>query len=329
MNPISLNIPESEYDNMLLSGRLSAEAEGLLARELNKWPSVAVFGREKTGQVMERILGERFAGYTDTRDLALNPALVADAVVLATGPAHYQEVLATLKKAGLGGMPTILPFTTEQELDIRLIIESQPRSGTHYTLKNMLKRGDLGFASAFEERDSKVTPDGLVSYRPGDHPGGYVAKAHFAKNLHFPAYRFVPVMFLVSYFFDTYCSWGKLLIKAKDENDYRLLSHSTEWSILKGHFSLHCKWLDYIRDKFLVRYEDYFTDFEKTVRRIEGFCGLTLPDFEPPRPNPERCYWSGDYAARMDQEVYATLRETFSPYIERYYPEKLPLPENI
>jgi hypothetical protein len=128
----------------------------------------------------------------------------------------------------------------------------------------------------------------------------------------------------MSYVMDSYYSWGKILARKREPLDYKLRKDSKEWEILMGYIPQNREWLEYIGEKFHVRYEDYYVDFEATTQSIGKFLGQpSLNGFEKPRKNASRMYWSNEYHRLLDEEVFLTLRDEFYSQIARYWPEKL------
>jgi len=115
-----------------------------------------------------------------------------------------------------------------------------------------------------------------------------------------------------------------MLTDQANATDYRLTSLSKEWQILRGYIPLNKQWLQYVSDKFYVRYEDYYLDFDATLNRIARFIGISsLNGFEKPRKNKKRMYWSDNYHLYLEEEVLSSLLQEFYPYILQYWPEKI------
>ena len=109
-----------------------------------------------------------------------------------------------------------------------------------------------------------------------------------------------------------------------DAEAYRLQADSKEWQILQGFIQLNRRWLEYVASKVWIRYEDYYLDFKRNVDRIQHVLkGASLTDFERPRPNLGRMYWSDAYHKRLDETVFEHLRKEFFPFIEAFWPEKI------
>ena len=123
---------------------------------------------------------------------------------------------------------------------------------------------------------------------------------------------------------DSYYSWGEMISSESCTSDYVLRNDSKEWEILRSYIPLNKMWLQYISDKFYIRYEDYCLDFDKTIQRIADFISVSsLRGFEKPVRNKKRMYWSNNYHLFLDEEVFSTLVKEFYPFISQYWPEKL------
>ena len=165
--------------------------------------------------------------------------------------------------------------------------------------------------------------DKLFTYHQDPKVNGYVVKAHFTKPLYYPEYRYIKTAYQLSYLYDAYYSWGKLIAGMASKKDYKLREGSAEWEVLKGYIPSNRKWLDYIRDKFYIRYEDYYLDFENTLSRIETFIGEgEIKHFNPPRKNLQRMYWGQEYNRFLDQEVLVYLRHHFQSSLAYFWPER-------
>lgn len=321
MHLVNVGIPRHEYEAMVTTRRFTPQSRERLLEATGGLRSrgLILYGGKETGEAVLEALGDSVRQTVDSAYLK-DHELPDGPVVVATAPNHYQAVLENLERLGVND--TVLTLFAEDSLPVALIMETQPRSGTHYVIDNILNTTDLAYADIFGGRNLARSRDGLLGYTPG-HKGEFVAKAHFTRPLHYPAYRYCKTAFLFSYFFDSYHSWGKLLAAEGREEPYVLRSGSGEWSVLRGYFAQHAQWLDYITDKFHLRYEDFYHDFEGAVSRLGGFAGLDLTGFRPPRPNPCRSYWADNYGERFDEEVFRGLAQVFRPWIKRYYPEKL------
>ena len=217
----------------------------------------------------------------------------------------------------------IFHLFAENELNIRLIVETQPRSGTDYTMDNITKSLGLDYATVFHLQEGERTDDGLIWYIP-KRCKGYAVKTHFTNTLHYPQYRYCPTLFLLGYFPDTYYRWARMLanVPANEKDNYYLSSNAPEWATVKGYIPLHLQWLDYISDKTYIRYEDYFVDFETVMDTFEHIMGERPINFERPKRIRSRIYWTDTYQNIMDGEVWDFIETSFRYQVKRYYPEK-------
>ena len=318
----TIGIPLSEYDMILAAGGLTDAGREAVARFLEEQPfgRILIFGAATTGRAVREGLGDRFAGFVETSGLGDAAPGSGDCVLICTSPVHAAEVERALADSPLSGLPVFRLFG-DGEVDIRLIVETQPRCGTGYTMVNLTRSLGLGYASVFEGKGRRVSADGLFTYAPGA-GNGYAVKAHFTKTLHYPQYRYVPTVYVTGYFPDTYYRWARMIsgVADADRDNYYLSADSPEWGRVKGYVPLHCKWLDYIRSREYYRYEDYYSDFDGVMDRFERLLGQR-PAFEPPRVIAGRIYWSGDHDSLMDREVWDYLKRAFAEPERAYYPE--------
>ena len=94
--------------------------------------------------------------------------------------------------------------------------------------------------------------------------------------------------------------------------------------MLKNLFPRTKQWLSRIHDQFHIRYEDYILKFNEVLSSIYDFIGVPKEaNFDPPRPRTKRTYWTDEYSAFMDRNVFETIYNEFYPYLKMYYPEKV------
>lgn len=321
-----IGFPKSSYELMLGKESFnSSEKESILTfvteHSLTK---VVVFGASRTGRKLKDILGERFVDFVESGTLERLREFDYDAIMLATSPVHYNTVVEQLSRE-LGEKLSILVtlYSAENELPIACVVESQPCSGTHYTIDNLVRCLTLGQASVFKEGNLVPSQDERLFVEPGSPQDAYLVKSHFYSPLHYPEYRYAKTIFLVRYVFDCYHSWAQLLGGFRKSN-YRLTADSKEWQILRAYIPLNKRWLSYTMDKFVIRYEDYLTSFEDTRDKLASFLGgCDLSSFASPRRMDDRLYWSDQYLAHYDEIVFRTLFEEFAAEIEFFWPEKM------
>jgi hypothetical protein len=326
----NLKIPKEEYVHLLGSGKFNRSEANLIQEYVrsNGYERVVIFGSETTGMAIRQLLGKRFCCFMDSGNIDMLLDIDADAILLATSPVHYPTITETIKDIIPDkSLPIVTLFDTSESLKILLILETQPRSGTHYTMDNLIRNLGCKYASVFKDSaDQNLinTKDSKIFFTPGPEDTEYVVKAHFYQALHYPRYRFEKILFQISFLFDSYYSWGKLLSNAPAGVPYLLKSDSKEWATLKGFIKLNKQWLEYISDKYFLRYEDYYLNFEETINSISDIIGKgDLKGFERPYKNTNRMYWSDNYEKYLDKDVFHQLFNEFHPFISRYWPEKL------
>jgi len=329
MRTVHIELPAQEYAEVLSLKAFGAASHRKILNATEKYGScrMVVFGKGSTGHTVRDLLGERFLRFVDSETLSELKWLDFDAVLVATSPLHYPSVLRGLaENLPSKEVDAITIFGSSSDVDIALVLETQPRSGTHYTIDNLVRCLGLGYGSVFREDGNagfRRSRDGRFYYEYREDKRSYIIKSHFFQPLHFPEYRFAKTVFQVSYVFDSYYSWGRMLAMSPKSTAYRLLESSKEWSMLRSYIPLNRQWLSYVRDHFFVRYEDYYRDFNGTIRRISDFLGIPrLEGFAPPRPNMKRTFWSDGYHDLMDENVFLELLREFSEQIRFFWPEK-------
>ena len=76
-------------------------------------------------------------------------------------------------------------------------------------------------------------------------------------------------------------------------------------------------------DSIILRYEDFFLDFEKCAERLSRFVGGFTRPLPKPVKNPKRMYWTDAYTSCLDARAVNELFRIFGPATERFYPEKM------
>lgn len=320
----SVKIPVSEYEMLITTGACTAAARAALERFLEQtgYARILLFGASTTGEAVKEVIGERFAGFVDSATVGDARKDDGDCLLICTSPVHLEEVEKTIRSSALSEVPLFRLFG-DDPLNIRLIMETQPRCGTGYVMSNLCQALGLGYASVFRVSGGKTSSDGLVRYS-SDACAGHVVKAHFTKTLHYPQYRYVPKLFLIGYFYDTYYRWARMVsgIDPEHRDEYYLSADSPEWKRVKGYIPLHLQWLEYIKSRDYIRYEDFYTDFDRAMDVFARLLGEYPSGFERPRMIGSRMYWTDEYAPLMDDAVYRSLSEAFSNHMAFYYPEK-------
>ncbi len=320
--PICINIPVSVYDAINTTGKLPPQVCSSLLSCLTAhgFSRLLLFGSSRTGQAVKACLGQRFIGFVDTATLRNSDPANADGILITTAPIHIPQVIESLEKSPLTDLPVITLFGLEEK-NIRLILETQPRSGTDFTIKNLCRSLGLSYASTFTFPGGQLSQDGHLFYGP-DKGKGYIVKSHFTKPLYYPQYRYVPTLFLISFFIDTYYKWARMLAPETERTNYCLTADRPEWHIVRGFIPLHLKWLHYIADKTYIRFEDFHKDFDSVMDIIEKLLGKRPSGFIRPGNPSNRLYWSDSFSRCMEPEVKKALLDLFAEPIRVFYPEK-------
>ena len=174
-----IGIPPSAYDRINRTGELRPEDRLKVTRFVDDhdFRRLVLFGGSRTGRAVRACLGDRFSGFVDTASLASADPDLADAVLITTAPLHIDPIEESLRNSPLASKPVITLFSRER-LNIRLILETQPRSGTDFTIENLRRVLHLGYASPYSFSRSECTEDGLLAFEPGAN-NGYIVKSHF------------------------------------------------------------------------------------------------------------------------------------------------------
>ncbi len=319
---LSINLPVTSYQEISLQNQVPPELCHKIRSFIKGkgYSRVLLFGSGHTGQVVSNCIEEYFAGFIDTRSLNQAHQGKAEAILITTAPLHVRQVQETLSKSPLAELPTISLFAEEGK-NIRMILESQPRSGTDYLIENIRRTLDLDYASVYPFPNGMRRDDEHVFYGPKS-GRGYIIKTHFMRPLHYPQYRYVPHLFLISFFPDTYYKWARMIAPESDRPNYRLTPVRPEWQIISSYIPLHLRWLRYIAKLDVLRFEDFYLDFQGTIESLASLLGERPEGFIPPRTPSRRLYWREDFSKRMDPAMTHELLVRFREPICFFYPEK-------
>ena len=213
----NLRIPNEEYIHLLSSGKFKSRDSELIKEYVrsNGYERVVIFGSEITGMAIQKLMGKRFFCFMDSANINMHMDIDFDAILISTSPVHYSIITETIKNSiPERSFPIVTLFDISKSINVLLILETQPRSGTHYTLDNLIRNLGCKYATVFNEtanRNLVKTRDSKIFFTPAAEDADYVIKAHFYQTLHYPQYRFENVLFQISFLFDSYYSWGKML----------------------------------------------------------------------------------------------------------------------
>ncbi len=331
MNIIRCEYPLYYYDlainNNKLDERIINDIHEIL-KGFSQLERIIIFGKSITSTLICRELDNMYnIIIVDSSDFLCH-IKNNDVVIIATSPFHYKNIINAIKNV-VKDITIVLLFQTDESSRIEVIVESQPRSGTHYLINNLQLSLQLHFASVFYDRGLVPSKDKLWFHEKGDY-SGFIVKSHFTKPLYYPAYRYIKTIYLLRYFFDSYYSWAKLIYIENNKitnklNNYFFKIDSLEWQLLEGYIELHKKWLFFIKDKFFIRYEDFYLKFNSIVSKLQSFLQRKINNFEYPdiKLKEGKMYWEDNYLQLMDEKIYLKIKKEFSPFIKMYYPEKI------
>ena len=156
---------------------------------------------------------------------------------------------------------------------------------------------------------------------------------------HHDALEPIPRIVLIGFPLDTYYSEGIIYSDTVSLNDpapsvsrrhapgYVYRYDTPEWRFLEPRTVKNAVWLNQLgesEDELLIRYEDFFLDFDATAARIERFVGGFLAPMPRPILNAKRTYWTERYAEAFDPAALDVLCSLFAKSIRRFYPERWP-----
>ena len=228
-----------------------------------------------------------------------------------------------------------------------LALVTQMRAGTHYmcaalrvALAATLYRpgdGDRDGHRYAQMSDDEIRK-GLYGEAPIDLPPAESERTVYFSHYyhtHHAALGPLPRIFLIGFPFDSFYSDGVVFsdstysagpsgARARAAG-YVFRFDSKEWRFLEPYMHQNARWLAEIAESdtaLIVRYEDFFLDFDATASRLSRFVGGFVRPLPQPLRNAKRCYWTERYDEAFDERAFAALGEIFAPAIERFYPER-------
>lgn len=228
---------------------------------------------------------------------------------------------------------------TKTRRQLKLILETLPRSGTHWTMRWICKQTGLNFASVFDSlppneprmSNGKFTPTPIshkaltLYFSENTNSRGYIVFSHYSQPV--PLWLSgdeIPRIRQICYPYDfvrslAWANGGK--IDSKEE--FYLSYDNKHWKEIK---SLYFKNLDWFFDhsyESYIRLEDYHNDCNSVISRINEITQqelqLVIPEV---RINKDRLYFIDNYEKYMDQRIFEEITDFFNPVLERFYPEK-------
>jgi hypothetical protein len=217
---------------------------------------------------------------------------------------------------------------------IDVVLETFPRSGTHFIMNNLIKNKNFGCSTIYknELQYKSEFPAGFEYYNSIyfslPKKRNYILKTHLFKTLE-NSTCFKQNYFrlnLVSYPLDAVYSWGHMSHSTHHKGtkkkyiDYILYWDSPEWhQIIK----LIPVLVQRLRDcSTIFRYEDLATTENKSTIFLTKTLGLNK--IENFNPNKKRIFYSHDFSNRFDDKVLDYLINIFSYFIKNFYPNLRP-----
>ena len=219
---------------------------------------------------------------------------------------------------------------------IILILETQPRSGTHYTIDNLKQCiPDCGYCTVFEnELENKGHKKPIVdevNYKKiyferrtkgvkGKPFKRYILKTHFFNTVEM---SYVPKVKLFCYPYDTYWNWA-CKIQGGNYEDFKLTGANDFWNIWTMEKMVeNCCWLNQI-EKNYIRYEDYLLAPEKNITVFNNIIDWKMLDIDwskwvrAEKLN-YRLYWDEKYRERYGVAIKNYMKTVFATAMLRHY----------
>lgn len=222
-----------------------------------------------------------------------------------------------------------------------LALITQMRAGTHYLCAGLRVAMEATIYRPDRERWFIVMDDEYI--RKGLHStDNYVLpRARPERTVHFCHYYHPQIdslkgkkICLIGFPLDSFYSDGVVASHASNDPSpsgpraasYVMRAGGPEWIALEEKMQKNAEWLMEIPkddDVLVLRYEDLFSDFDESSRKLESFTGQFLNPLPRPTKNARRTYWTENYSGSFDRAALAALWSRFSPSIERFYPERV------
>ena len=327
-----LNLDFSEYiyalNNFYFRDKtLSKIAKNPLVKEAKR---IIIFGKHSLALAIKQGLKEKNVFFDNAETAIGMIAMRNPQLIIFAEPAYPDSALASLviKKAEEAGINIIFPFSPDP--DIAFILESLPRSGTHYLYNNIVDMLQLSKANVNEYNWGMP----CVEYR-GVHFTVTNSKAPYAVFSH----NSTPVsenrwsdklkrIFLFSYPFDHFFSVCWILANQRNPftpeiyEKYRIRVDSEEWQSYRTAIFHIKRWFGYIDKYFCLKYESFYREPEKIQQELSDYLCLPLPKpFTAFKPSHKRSYFHDRYSEKFDKEVFDELYTCFKPILDKYYPE--------
>ena len=212
------------------------------------------------------------------------------------------------------------------------------RSGTHYLASALAQvyhyRPALFKDGAFVPLSDKELSKGLYEkVKVENYDNGILYVNHYYHILPKDLYaERIKVLYLIGFPYDSFYSDG-LVFSSKEYSvqpssrnkglkNYKFRYGSKEWNFLQPYMIKNACWLEeLIGDpaKLVVRYEDFFINFNNTIHAIEKHMGKFRCNFPVPKKNSERIYWSGKINYNIDDKGIKELSRIFEKSLKHFY----------
>lgn len=326
-----LEIPFLEYMNSISGKGLSDQALSAIRDALCTVKDVPllIYGVGFTASAVAELMGNRNVVFV-LEDTIRTLRCMNSPVFVAISPAHYDNVAVRIREENKS-CTIFFPFSQPK---IEVVIESIPRSGTHYTYFALCNACHFDKASTFDD----LFGEEYIRYRgnlrlsyPKD-TNGYLVFSHIGDEytdhlLSLNAKR----IYLYSYIFDCVYSWchNKRYQLTGDTtgrfDGYVVSSKSIEWDYVASNFYRIKRQLYASPNFHSIRFEDYFLDFQSTVRNLSIYLGrnevmkFEKPDFPFLQ---RRMYITDAYEQFFDTVSLRCITSYFEDVLETLYPEK-------
>ena len=216
---------------------------------------------------------------------------------------------------------------------IELEVETLPRSGTGYIIRNLINNSDFGYSTVFQnELSMHFLRNNAIRYKDVFYEWPlkkrYILKSHFFKtrNVNHHNFENCQKLYLISLLYDSFYSWGHLIHCENNQTGldkyvrYILFEESKEWGIIFNHFRSLKDWMYEILNSNYICYENIKTS--KLIDEISNFyCKKNV--FTNFTPDTRRIYYTKKLDSRMSLQCYYHINDYFGDILKKTYPQHL------
>ncbi len=214
--------------------------------------------------------------------------------------------------------------------NIKLIVESQWRTGTNFLTRTIAEKAGCELAFVDKKKNCRLRHKYFSRlFYPGKKEAPLIVFSHFDNPVDSHVALSAPVLYLLGYLFDAYHSKGYFIYrkryapgaKEEDKRMYKLKFDSPEFCELRNSLNQNLFFLEVASERDFILYEDWVNNKDRNTEKVRKFFPEAEPGWFSVQKRP-RLYFDGNYSDAMDKKVFEYIKGNFSKYIKLYWPEK-------